>query len=348
MFRDLCADSFMRKVREEVIAHMPSTFKETDLFKMYQSLDMASFDDDDPECQKKFSHLMALRKALYSEDFREFISKVTGCKHLSGTKTDMAVNTHPHSGHLLCHDDVIGDRAVSFIIYLVDPDGWSADDGGSLELYPLEDPSKNDVTFRYTVRVAARPVSTRRLPVVRIMDLVAGASYHAVQEVFSTTKPRMSIQGWYHSDEPPPNADKASLALLQSAASDENFPKVEGEGDDDEDDEEAGLSECTQHPLHTSATSITHDATLPCTRRSAQLAHLHQHACMRVRVHIGVLISPGKTSALRLKGRNWLVPQRVCWRAAAGEEDVALLMQYINPTYLNGRALGAIAEKFDE
>jgi|AntRauMFilla1563_2_1112583.scaffolds.fasta_scaffold154361_2 Rps23 Pro-64 3,4-dihydroxylase Tpa1-like proline 4-hydroxylase len=54
----------------------------------------------------------------------------------------MAVNTHPHSGHLLCHDDVIGDRAVSFIIYLVDPDGWSADDGGALELYPLEDPTQ--------------------------------------------------------------------------------------------------------------------------------------------------------------------------------------------------------------
>ena len=54
----------------------------------------------------------------------------------------MAVNTHPHSGHLLCHDDVIGDRAVSFIIYLVDPDGWTADDGGALELYPLTDLSK--------------------------------------------------------------------------------------------------------------------------------------------------------------------------------------------------------------
>lgn len=42
----------------------------------------------------------------------------------------------------MCHDDVIGDRAVSFIIYLVDPDGWSADDGGALELYPLSDLSK--------------------------------------------------------------------------------------------------------------------------------------------------------------------------------------------------------------
>lgn len=41
-------------------------------------------------------------------------------------------------GHLLNHDDVIGTRAVSFIIYLTDPDeAWTAEDGGALELYPL-------------------------------------------------------------------------------------------------------------------------------------------------------------------------------------------------------------------
>lgn len=44
----------------------------------------------------------------------------------------------PKGGHLLNHDDVIGTRAVSFIIYLTDPDEpWSAADGGALELYPL-------------------------------------------------------------------------------------------------------------------------------------------------------------------------------------------------------------------
>lgn len=36
------------------------------------------------------------------------------------------------------HDDVISTRAVSFIIYLTDPDEpWTAEDGGALELYPL-------------------------------------------------------------------------------------------------------------------------------------------------------------------------------------------------------------------
>ena len=41
--------------------------------------------------------------------------------------------------HLLCHDDVIGTRRVSYIIYLTDPDDeWEERDGGALELYPLE------------------------------------------------------------------------------------------------------------------------------------------------------------------------------------------------------------------
>ena len=41
--------------------------------------------------------------------------------------------------HLLCHDDVIGTRRVSYIIYLTDPDDeWLKDDGGALELYPLD------------------------------------------------------------------------------------------------------------------------------------------------------------------------------------------------------------------
>ena len=41
--------------------------------------------------------------------------------------------------HLLCHDDVIGTRRVSYIIYLTDPDDeWRQEDGGALELYPID------------------------------------------------------------------------------------------------------------------------------------------------------------------------------------------------------------------
>lgn len=44
-----------------------------------------------------------------------------GCGELSD-QTDCACNVHAAGGHLLCHDDVIGNRRVSYIVYLTG--GW--------------------------------------------------------------------------------------------------------------------------------------------------------------------------------------------------------------------------------
>jgi Rps23 Pro-64 3,4-dihydroxylase Tpa1-like proline 4-hydroxylase len=79
---------------------------------------------------------MKLRDALYSEEVRAFIGEVTGHRGLTA-RVDMAASAYSQGSHLLCHDDVIGTRAVSFIVYLTEP-GWSAEDGGALELYSLE------------------------------------------------------------------------------------------------------------------------------------------------------------------------------------------------------------------
>lgn len=49
---------------------------------------------------------------------------------------DCAANCHLKGCHLLCHDDVIGTRKISFIVYLTDPTyAWRDEDGGRLELY---------------------------------------------------------------------------------------------------------------------------------------------------------------------------------------------------------------------
>lgn len=62
---------------------------------------------------------------------------MTGCGELS-ERTDCSCNVYAQGGHLLCHDDVIGKRRVSWIVYLTDPeDPWVEADGGALELYPL-------------------------------------------------------------------------------------------------------------------------------------------------------------------------------------------------------------------
>lgn len=103
--------------------------------------DLANLDGLDAESAAKLPTVRALRDALYSPDFRAFVSAVTGCGELSD-RTDCACNVHARGGHLLCHDDVIGTRAVSFIIYLTDPERpWKAENGGLLELYP-QDPGR--------------------------------------------------------------------------------------------------------------------------------------------------------------------------------------------------------------
>jgi hypothetical protein len=55
---------------------------------------------------------------MYSARFREYLSSVTGSGKLSGQKTDMAINVYTEGCHLLCHDDVIGSRRLSYILYL--------------------------------------------------------------------------------------------------------------------------------------------------------------------------------------------------------------------------------------
>ena len=84
--------------------------------------------------------LIALRDALYSPTFRSFVQAVTGCGPLSGIKTDMSCAEYSQGCYLLNHDDVIGTRRISFILYLVlDEPGWRPEWGGALELYPVKE-----------------------------------------------------------------------------------------------------------------------------------------------------------------------------------------------------------------
>ena len=188
-------------------------YKETDLFKMLQTVDLANLSTLDDATKARIPNLLALRDAIYSAEFRKFVSSVTGCGELSEI-TDCACNIHPIGGHLLTHDDVIGDRRVSYIIYLTDPDDpWTEEDGGALELYP-EDPE---------APLQPYPVpSANALPVYNTMAMFkveAGKSFHSIQEVFTSEKPRMSLQGWFHGPIPDEDGMNAkaipTLGMLQ-------------------------------------------------------------------------------------------------------------------------------------
>ena len=69
----------------------------------------------------KLPELQELRDGLYSPEFRKAVEEMTGCGSLNA-RTDMSANVYSRGHHLLCHDDVIGTRRVSFIVYLTEPD----------------------------------------------------------------------------------------------------------------------------------------------------------------------------------------------------------------------------------
>ena len=184
----LCNNERMRLVHEEAKNNMTATFKETDLFKVYQTGDLATIDSSDPVKQKQYRHLLSLRDSIYSKDFRDFISQVMGCDDLTD-RVDCSANAYTQGCHLLCHDDVIGTRRISYIIYLTDPDDpWEESEGGALELYPLDRlASSRAVVSTGQQQGIPTPAPTKlilpRFNTMALFKVQPGRSYHSVQEV---------------------------------------------------------------------------------------------------------------------------------------------------------------------
>lgn len=125
--------SFIDKAIDEIQQNSKVNFKESDLFRVYQSMDLANLTEE--EHAKSMPNVWSLRNILYSEEWRNHIEAICGLE--KGTlidKVDCACNCHIEGCHLLCHDDVIGTRKVSYIVYMTE-DEWTAEEGGALELY---------------------------------------------------------------------------------------------------------------------------------------------------------------------------------------------------------------------
>lgn len=194
--RDLFQVEALRRAKRDAIEGLRADFKETDLFKVFQvPHDLARLEGLPSLCQ--------LRDAVYSSRFRALVERITGLT--DGTlsdRVDCSANIYVEGGHLLCHDDCIGSRAVSYVIYLTD-ETWIAEDGGALELF------NGDQCVE------------RVLPSWNSMMLFAvcpGRSFHAVQEVYSADKPRLSVSGWYHYKTMPQASEPSSLTQLENAS----------------------------------------------------------------------------------------------------------------------------------
>ncbi|KAK4149766.1 putative PKHD-type hydroxylase [Chaetomidium leptoderma] len=205
----LVDDGLLRKVRSEVKANVHFTPKETDIYKIHQSGDLANLDGLDDEALAKLPSLLALRDGLYSQTFRDYVSHITNCGPLSGRKTDMAINVYTPGCYLLCHDDVIGSRKVSYILYLTDPDTpWQPEWGGALRLFPVVDRKGKDGEVAKTPLPDVVKVIPPAWNQLSFFAVQPGESFHDVEEVYHAASKeeleknggriRMAISGWFH------------------------------------------------------------------------------------------------------------------------------------------------------
>ncbi|RMD42447.1 hypothetical protein DV735_g2655, partial [Chaetothyriales sp. CBS 134920] len=205
---NLIDEQLLRSVRSEASEHIHFTLKETDIYRIHQSGDLANLSNLDADSLKRLPNLVKLRNALYSSEFRQWVSQVTGAGPLSGIRTDMAVNVYLPGCYLLCHDDVIGTRRVSYILYLTDPDQpWKAEWGGGLRLFPTEtrqNAEGEEVKVPLADHTVNIPPSFSQLSFFAVRP---GESYHDVEEVYHRDpqdssedggRVRMAISGWFH------------------------------------------------------------------------------------------------------------------------------------------------------
>lgn len=196
-------------MREEITSNVEFTPKETDIYKIHQSGDLANLDGLDDESLSKLPSLLTLRDAVYSEAFRNYVSHITNCGPLSGKKTDMAINVYTPGCFLLCHDDVIGSRRVSYILYLTDPDTpWQAEWGGALRLFPVQEIKSKDGEVAKTPVPDPSKVIPPAWNQLSFFAVQPGESFHDVEEVYHAEskeqlkkdggRVRMAISGWFH------------------------------------------------------------------------------------------------------------------------------------------------------
>lgn len=242
MVHQLIDDSLLRSVRNEILDNIHFTPKETDIYKIHQSGDLANLSGLPASALARLPSLLKLRDALYSRDFRQWIIHVSGAGPLSGSKTDMAVNVYVPGCHLLCHDDVIGTRRVSYILYLTDPDEpWQSSWGGALRLYPTTVETAADGTSKkqsmpHHQWVKTIPPAWNQLSFFAVQP---GQSFHDVEEVYKLIsakgkekaggRVRMAISGWFHI--PQPGEPGFEPGLEQRLAEMSSLQQLKGKAD---------------------------------------------------------------------------------------------------------------------
>ena len=309
MIKSLISEDLLRNVRSEIQDNISFTPKETDIYRIHQSGDLANLDGLDDSSLKRLPSLLRLRDSLYSEAFRTYLIQLTKAGPLSGKKTDMAVNVYSPGCHLLCHDDVIGSRRVSYILYLTDPDNpWKEQWGGALRLYPTQTYIGED---KKSIKVPSPDAAVSIPPSFGQLSFFAvqpGESFHDVEEVYALEKGaegdaddkrvRMAISGWYHIPQEGEHGYKPGLE--EKLAEQSSLQQLQGKAD--------------QYDLPQPAVTLYKST----TREASNSEALEKHS------------EPSAED-------QWLT-----------EKDLEFLLKFLAPTYLTPDTLESVSDAFTD
>lgn len=161
-------DKFEELVR--ALSQLSFTHKESDLFSLAQTPELATVDDETIQSFLTF---------MNSQELRDWFEQVTGVSTNPG-KLDCFGAIYQDSDYLLCHDDQLEERKIAWILYLTT---LTVDQGGALALYTDNNGPDKKVK-------AYQPIANSIA-----FFTVSPKSWHEVEEVTDETS-RVSIGGW--------------------------------------------------------------------------------------------------------------------------------------------------------
>ncbi|XP_039258613.2 prolyl 3-hydroxylase OGFOD1-like [Styela clava] len=175
---------FLQSLKSELL-NLEFNEKSNDLFKFVQSNELM-LDNEDPADSSIFQPRKNVNQlcSLFRDSMLPWIREITGVE-LNDT-IDMFCAQYKKTDVLLCHDDELEDRRIAYIFYLTDD--WSEKDGGTLDLFSVDESGDPDMIMKSLVP------SFNTL----VFFDVSPISYHQVSEILAENKVRLSLSGWFH------------------------------------------------------------------------------------------------------------------------------------------------------
>lgn len=177
-FEHIYLDGFLKEDKanalREALLEEEFIHKESDLFSFSQTNDLS---ESKNELLKRFYLFIS------SEEFADFIRRLTGLKVKKGA-LDLSGSLYNSGDYLLCHDDQLEDRKIAYIFYL--SVNFNESDGGRFILL-------DNLRGRPNKEVRKITPKWNRLVLFKVSEF----SYHSVEENVSD-KERLAIGGWLH------------------------------------------------------------------------------------------------------------------------------------------------------